>query len=151
MAAQHAKKASDQQHQPMTILDHIEFAVRDAEASRRFYEHALAPLEMTRIITVGPDRTRTGGTRHGFGRNGYPSLWIHNNELPGTGTHIAFAASERAIVDAFHRAALEAGGTDNGPPGIRRHYHAHYYAAYVLDLDGVNLEVVCQAADDDVP
>jgi len=128
----------------MTILDHIEFAVQDAEASRRFYEQALAPLDIVRIITVGPERTRNGGTRHGFGKNGYPSLWIHDNEAPGTGTHIAFAANRQSIVDAFHRTALEAGGIDNGPPGIRSHYHANYYAAYVLDPDGINVEVVCQ-------
>ncbi|CAM3737219.1 VOC family protein [Bordetella tumulicola] len=131
----------------MTILDHIEFSVRDAEASRRFYEQALAPLDIARVITVGPERTRSGGTRHGFGKDGYPSLWIHDNEAPGAGTHIAFATNERAVVDAFHRAALQAGGADNGPPGIRSRYHAHYYAAYVLDPDGTNVEVVCQHAD----
>ncbi|HFX0594336.1 TPA: VOC family protein [Pseudomonas aeruginosa] len=128
----------------MTVLDHIEFAVRDAEASRRFYEHALAPLDIVRVITVGPERTRTGGTRHGFGKDGYPCIWIHDNAAPGTGTHIAFAAEDRSIVDAFYQAALNAGGTDNGPPGVRTRYHAHYYAAYVLDPDGVNVEVVCQ-------
>jgi len=128
----------------MTILDHIEFAVRDAEASRRFYELALAPLDIVRIITVGQERTRTGGTRHGFGKDGYPTLWVHDNESPGAGTHIAFGAQSRTLVDAFHKAALEAGGVDNGPPGIRMRYHAHYYAAYVLDPDGVNVEVVCQ-------
>lgn len=130
----------------MTIVDHIEFAVHDAEASRRFYEHALAPLGIARVITVGPERTSTGGTRHGFGKDGYPSLWIHDNDRPGAALHIAFAAGDRALVDAFHRAALQAGGIDNGPPGIRARYHADYYAAYVLDPDGVNVEVVCQRA-----
>lgn len=129
----------------MSILDHIEIAVGDAEVSRRFYEHALAPLGIVRVLTIGPERTRSGGTRHGFGANGYPCLWVHDNEAPGTGTHIAFATQDRAVVDAFYQAALAAGGQDNGAPGIRPHYHAHYYAAYVLDPDGVNLEVVCQA------
>jgi len=133
---------------PMTLLDHVEFAVRDAEVSRRFYEQALAPLGMTRIITVGPERTRSGGTRHGFGRDGYPRLWVHDNEQAGAGTHVAFAAAERSVVDAFHEAALGAGGVDNGAPGVRAHYHDHYYAAYVLDPDGVNVEVVCQAMPD---
>ena len=128
----------------MSILDHVEFAVRDAEISRCFYEQALAPLGFTRIITVGPDRTRSGGTRHGFGMEGYPRLWIHDNEQPGESVHIAFAAAKRSIVDAFYRAALAAGGQDNGAPGIRTHYHDNYYAAYVLDPDGVNVEVVCQ-------
>jgi catechol 2,3-dioxygenase-like lactoylglutathione lyase family enzyme len=128
----------------MTVLDHIEFAVQDIEVSRSFYERALAPLNIVRLITVGPKRTRASGTRHGFGKDGYPRLWIHDNESPGIGTHIAFATKERAVVDAFHLAALDAGGTDNGPPGIRPRYHADYYAAYVLDPDGVNVEVVCQ-------
>lgn len=128
----------------MSILDHIEFAVGDAEVSRRFYELALAPLGIVRVITVGPERTRTGGTRHGFGKDGYPRLWIHDNEAPGAGTHLAFATQDRAIVDAFHQAALKAGGIDNGSPGVRAHYHEHYYAAYVLDPDGINVEVVCQ-------
>ena len=129
----------------MTFLDHVEFAVRDIEASRRFYERALAPLDIVRLITVGPERTRTGGTRHGFGKDSYPRLWIHDNERPGLGTHVAFATKDRAVVDAFHSAALDAGGKDNGRPGIRTRYHADYYAAYVLDPDGVNVEVVCQA------
>ena len=128
----------------MSIIDHVEFSVRNAEASRNFYEKALAPLGFTRIISVGPDRTLSGGTRHGFGKDGYPSIWIHDNETPGTGTHIAFAAQDRDLVDAFFQAALNAGGIDNGPPGIRMHYHANYYAAYVLDPDGINVEVVCQ-------
>lgn len=129
----------------MSVVDHIEFAVRDAGISKRFYERALAPLGFEVIISLGPDRTRTGGTRHGLGMNGYPCLWLHDKESPGTGTHIAFAAGRRSLVDAFHQAALEAGGIDNGRPGIRQHYHANYYAAYVLDPDGVNVEVVCQA------
>ena len=131
----------------MTVLDHIELAVRDAEASRHFYEMALAPLGIVRVITIEPGRTRTGGTRHGFGKDGYPSLWVHDNETPGTGTHIAFAAKTRAIVDAFYQIALKAGGANNGAPGVRHQYHAHYYAAYVLDPDGINVEVVCQFAD----
>jgi catechol 2,3-dioxygenase-like lactoylglutathione lyase family enzyme len=128
----------------MGLIDHIEFAVRDAEISRLFYEQALAPLGFELVITIGPARTRTGGTRHGLGTNGYPCLWLHDNELPGKGTHIAFAAEDRSLVDAFYQAALVAGGLDNGPPGIRQHYHANYYAAYVLDPDGINVEVVCQ-------
>lgn len=130
----------------ITMIDHIEFAVRDAEASRLFYELALAPLGIERIITIGPDQTRSKGTRHGFGKDGYPRLWIHDNDSPGKGTHLAFAVEERSVVDAFYRAALNAHGVDHGAPGIRPHYHANYYAAYVLDPDGVNIEVVCQAS-----
>jgi len=132
----------------VTILDHIELAVQDAEASRRFYEKALAPLDIARVITVKPEQTRTKGTRHGFGKDGYPILWVHDKEAPGTGTHIAFAAKSQSAVDAFYSAALKAGGKDNGPPGIRHRYHPHYYAAYVLDPDGINVEAVCQAPGD---
>ncbi|WCE06275.1 VOC family protein [Pseudoxanthomonas sp. JBR18] len=128
----------------MTIIDHIEFAVSDATRSRRFYEAALAPLGFVCIITVGPEKSRTGGFRHGFGKGGYPSLWIHERATVAPGTHIALASKSRLVVDAFHRAAVGAGGIDNGPPGVREHYHLRYYAAYVLDPDGINVEVVCQ-------
>ncbi|WP_295521376.1 VOC family protein [uncultured Stenotrophomonas sp.] len=125
----------------MSLLDHIEFAVRDAAVSRAFYACALAPLGIVHVLQV---RTATGGARHGFGAEGYPCLWFHDKDVPGEGTHIAFAAATRAQVDAFHQAALAAGGVDNGAPGIRERYHPGYYAAYVLDPDGVNVEVVCQ-------
>lgn len=128
----------------MTFIDHIEVSVLDAEVARKFYESALAPLEIRKIITVGPERTRHAGTRHGFGKDNYPILWVHDNDSPGSGTHIAFTAASRSEVDNFYHAALKAGGIDNGAPGIRAHYHDQYYAAYVLDPDGINVEVVCQ-------
>jgi catechol 2,3-dioxygenase-like lactoylglutathione lyase family enzyme len=127
-----------------TILDHIEFAVTDAERSRRFYEEVLRPFGMTVIFRVGPERTRTGGTRYGLGRDGYPRIWFHDGEAPGSPMHLALAATDRHIVDAFHKAALAAGGTDNGAPGVRERYHPDYYAAFVLDPDGNNIEGVCQ-------
>jgi catechol 2,3-dioxygenase-like lactoylglutathione lyase family enzyme len=129
----------------MTIIDHVEIAVRDAELSREFYEQALAPLGIVRIITIPAGQTTHGGTRHGFGKEGYPRLWVHSGGTPGVGSHIAFAASDRATVDSFHSAALAVGGIDNGKPGVRSHYHDSYYAAYVIDPDGINVEVVCQA------
>jgi catechol 2,3-dioxygenase-like lactoylglutathione lyase family enzyme len=129
------------------ILDHIEFAVADAERSRRFYEGALRPFGMTVIIRVGPERTRTGGTRYGLGRHSYPRIWFHDGEGSGSPMHLALAATERRIVDAFYAAALTAGGTDNGPPGVRERYHPNYYAAFVLDPDGNNIEGVCQVPD----
>ncbi|MDF4004314.1 VOC family protein [Luteibacter sahnii] len=121
----------------MPLIDHIEFAVTDAEASRRFYEQALAPLGVTLVIS----RDANGRTRHGFGRDGYPSLWIHDQGTPGDG-HVAIQADSREAVNAFHQAALAAGGRDNGPPGIRSHYQANYYAAFVLDPDGFNVEAL---------
>ena len=125
------------------MLDHVGFAVADAERSRRFYEQALAPLGITLIMSVTPEQTEAGGTAHGFGSNGKPYFWIGDNERVGEGTHVAFAAETRAVVDAFYEAALAAGGRDNGAPGLRPHYHPNYYGAFVLDPDGMNIEAVC--------
>ena len=125
------------------MLDHVGFAVADAERSRRFYEAALAPLGITLIMTVGPEHTRSGGTAHGFGSAGKPYFWFGDKERTGEGTHIAFAADTRDLVDAFYEAALAAGGRDNGAPGLRPHYHPDYYGAFVLDPDGMNIEAVC--------
>ena len=124
------------------MLDHVGFAVSDAERSRRFYEQALAPLGITLIMSVTPDQTESGGTAHGFGSDGKPYFWVGDNERTGEGTHVAFTAKSRAEVDAFYEAALAAGGRDNGAPGIRPHYHPDYYGAFVLDPDGINIEAV---------
>lgn len=124
-----------------TILDHIGIAVTDHARSRRFYEAALAPLGTGVVMEVSAETT--GGTAHtGFGRGGKPAFWISAGTAPGR-THVAFVAADRAAVDAFHAAALAAGGTDNGPPGLRPHYHPTYYGAFVLDPDGHNVEAVC--------
>ena len=125
------------------MLDHVGFAVADAERSRAFYEKALAPIGITLIATVTPEQTEAGGTAHGFGSNGKPFFWIGDNERVGEGTHVAFAVETRDLVDAFHAAALKAGGRDHGAPGIRAHYHPNYYGAFVLDPDGNNIEAVC--------
>src|SRR5581483_10585016 len=95
------------------MLDHVGFAVSDAERSRRFYEQALAPLGITLIKSVPPEKTEAGGTAHGFGSDGKPYFWIGDNETVGQGTHVAFAAESRKQVDAFYEAALAAGGRDN--------------------------------------
>lgn len=128
----------------MTI-DHVGFAVTDAEVSRRFYEQALAPLGITLVMTATPKQTESGGTAHGFGTEGNPFFWIADNERVGEGTHVAFIAETREQVDAFHAAALAGGGTDHGAPGLREHYGPNYYAAFVLDPDGINVEAVCKA------
>ena len=125
------------------MLDHVGFAVADAERSKRFYEQALAPLGISLIKSVTPEQTEAGGTAHGFGSDGKPYFWVGDNERVGEGTHVAFSVDTRAKVDAFYRAALAAGGTDNGAPGIRPHYHPNYYAAFVRDPDGANIEAVC--------
>ena len=125
------------------MLDHVGFAVADAETSKLFYDQALAPLGISLIMSVTPEQTESGGKAHGFGSDGKPYFWIGDKERVGEGTHIAFAADSRAVVDAFYKAALAAGGKDNGAPGIRAIYHPHYYGAFVLDPDGLNIEAVC--------
>ena len=131
------------------MLDHVGFAVSDAARSRAFYEAALAPLGITLIMTVGPEHTESGGTAHGFGSNGKPYFWIGDNERTGEGTHVAFTAETRDLVDAFYEAALAAGGRDHGAPGLRPHYHPDYYGAFVLDPDGLNIEAVCHKSVED--
>lgn len=125
------------------MIDHVGFAVTNLGRSRAFYDAALAPLGIALIMEVGPEHTESGGTAVGYGKDGKPFYWIGDNERPGEGTHIAFAVPTRAEVDAFYEAALAAGGRDNGAPGIRAHYHPNYYAAFVLDPDGINVEAVC--------
>lgn len=127
------------------LIDHIEIPVADPERSRHFYETALAPLGVTCVVASPAGGSATGTPRYGLGYNGYPCLWLHGGEPTPGGVHIAFAAPGHAAVDAFHAAALVAGGHDNGAPGVRTRYHPRYYAAYVLDPDGNNIECVCQA------
>jgi len=134
----------NQEIKVMSVIDHVEIAVKNAQVSLKFFEAALAPLGFRLIISVPPERTLTGGARYGLGPEGYPRIWLHDKDIAGASPHLAFAASDRASVAAFWRAALQAGGEDNGAPGIRNHYHSQYYAAYVLDPDGNNIEAVCQ-------
>jgi len=125
------------------MLDHVGFPVVDADRSRRFYEQALAPLGISLIVSVGPEHTPSGGTAYGFGSEGKPYFWFGDNERTGEGLHFAFTAASRKQVDEFYEAALAAGGTDNGGPGVRPHYHPNYYGAFVRDPDGTNIEAVC--------
>jgi len=124
------------------MLDHIGFAVADLDRSRSFFAAALAPLAITPLAEVTAEQT--GRDAHvGFGSNGKAFFWIGNGRSPAGTTHVAFVARSRAEVDAFYRAALGAGGKDNGSPGLRPHYHANYYGAFVIDPDGNNVEAVC--------
>jgi catechol 2,3-dioxygenase-like lactoylglutathione lyase family enzyme len=119
------------------MLDHVGYSVSDYERSKAFYEKALAPLGITLLMEPAPG---IGG----FGDAGKPYFWIGTrSSAPQTEIHVAFEAPDRRTVDAFHAAALEAGGTDNGGPGVRELYHPTYYGAYVLDPDGNNVEAVC--------
>jgi catechol 2,3-dioxygenase-like lactoylglutathione lyase family enzyme len=115
------------------ILDHVVVNVTDLERSRAFYAAALAPLGIAEIMA------RPGTV--GYGRNGKPEFWIRER-AGAEPVHVAFAA-DRPTVDAFHAAALAAGATDNGGPGVRVVYHPGYYGAFVLDPDGHNIEAVC--------
>jgi catechol 2,3-dioxygenase-like lactoylglutathione lyase family enzyme len=118
------------------MLDHIGLNVADYARSRDFYAQALAPLGIELLMEPVPG---IGG----FGRDRKPFFWITDQREPTThNVHVAFVAPDRGTVDAFHAAALRAGGTDNGPPGIRDIYHPTYYGAFVLDPDGNNVEAV---------
>ncbi|MGD8429423.1 MAG: VOC family protein [Ectothiorhodospiraceae bacterium] len=117
------------------IIDHIGLTVGDYQRSLQFYSAALAPLEIEQLMEV-----------HGwagFGREGKPEFWLGEGEAPQRPMHVAFTAGTREQVRGFYRAALDAGGRDNGPPGLREIYHPDYYGAFVLDPDGHNVEAVC--------
>jgi catechol 2,3-dioxygenase-like lactoylglutathione lyase family enzyme len=117
------------------VLDHVGIRVSDFEQSKRFFAEALSPLGYELLMEPSVSAA-------GFGRQGKPDFWIGQGD-PGQPVHIAFAASDRASVDAFHEEALAAGGRNNGGPGLRPEYHQSYYAAFVFDPDGNNIEAVC--------
>ena len=119
------------------MIDHVGLDVRDLEAAKAFYEQALAPLGYSKLSEY-PEAV-------GFGEPGKPDFWIAQRGTPGT-SHVAIRARDRAAVDAFHEAALAAGGKDNGAPGLRP-YHDTYYGAFVLDPDGNNVEAVCHSPE----
>ena len=119
------------------MFDHIGLNVHDYQASRRFYEQALAPLGYRVVMAMEEWRACA------FGDDEKPVFWVAEREPYGTGTHVAFHCATRELVDRFHDAAVGAGGTDNGGPGLREHYTPTYYAAFVLDPDGNNVEAVC--------
>ena len=119
------------------MLDHLGLKVKSLASSKRFYTAALAPLEMT---VQYEDKAAVG-----FGPKGAPILWLGEGKSPGS-VHIALTASNQSAVKEFHAAALEAGGKDNGKPGNRPDYGEHYYAAFVIDPDGNNVEAVYNRA-----
>lgn len=125
------------------MLDHVGILVADWDKSKAFYDAAFAPLGITLLNQVPVEFT--GGVKvGGYGRT-KPDYWLTESAQTGPGRHYAFAANSRAQVDAFHAAAMAAGGTDNGAPGLRPHYHENYYGAFVIDPDGNNIEAVCHA------
>jgi len=120
------------------MFDHVKFGVSDYAASKAFFRKALEPLGVAVISegipTYGVELSPPGGN---------VSLCLYQTDEKPAPLHLAFAAENRSQVEAFYRAALEAGGEDNGAPGLRPQYHANYYAAFVIGPDGHNVEAVC--------
>lgn len=125
------------------MLDHVGIIVADWNKAKAFYDAAFAPMGITMLAEVPTQYT--GGVKvGGYGRT-KPDFWLTEGADVGPGRHYAFVANDRAEVDAFYSAAMAAGGSDNGGPGARPHYHEHYYGAFVIDPDGNNVEAVCHA------
>ena len=124
------------------MFDHVKIGVSDYAASKTFFLQALHPLG---VALIGEGAPSYGAELCAHDSNA--SLCIFQTDERPAHLHIAFVAKTRAQVDAFHRAALAAGGTDHGAPGLRPHYHASYYAAFVIGPDGHNIEAVCHAAE----
>jgi catechol 2,3-dioxygenase-like lactoylglutathione lyase family enzyme len=126
----------------MSAVDHTSLSVSDFAAAKAFYTAALKPLGITVLREV--PKAMTGSVDAvGLGSNGKPFFWLAAAGKTSPRIHIAFAAYSRAEVDAFYKAAIAAGGKDNGAPGLRPMYHPNYYGAFVLDADGHNVEAVC--------
>ena len=117
------------------MIDHVTLNVRDYDASKRFYLDALKPLGYELVLEFD--------NGCGIGAGGKPDVWLAQRGDASTPVHVALVAQDRKAVDAFHAAAVAAGGKDNGAPGLRPHYHESYYAAFAHDPDGNNLEAVC--------
>jgi catechol 2,3-dioxygenase-like lactoylglutathione lyase family enzyme len=125
------------------MIDHVGFPVSDFERAKEFYQQALEPLGYTMMMEFPGMLTDSGAPAAGFGTGEKADFWIGGEGSLEHPVHIAITANDRASVDAFYEAALAAGGKDNGPPGLRTKYHLHYYAAFVLDPEGNNIEAVC--------
>jgi catechol 2,3-dioxygenase-like lactoylglutathione lyase family enzyme len=121
------------------MIDHLNLPVRDVRRSTAFYLSVLAPLGYALVRDFGDDAAGLGTLDHAL-------LGLERVTGPIRPLHVAFTAPDRATVDACYRAAIAAGAQDNGPPGPRPHYHAHYFAGFFVDPDGHNIEVVCHVA-----
>lgn len=125
------------------MFDHVKFGVSDYAASRHFFLRALEPIG----VVVVSEGVPTYGVELCQAQGGEVSLCLFQTAEKPAHLHLAFRAENRQQVDAFYRAALGAGGQDNGAPGLRPHYHPNYYAAFVTAPDGHNIEVVCHRAE----
>ena len=126
------------------MIDHVSLSVSDMARAKAFYDLALAPLGLRMVLELPASITGNYDCA-GYGKNN-GDLWLAAAGKAQPAVHIAFSADTRAQVNAFYEAAMAAGGKDNGPPGIRAHYHENYYGAFVLDPDGNNIEAVCHQA-----
>lgn len=124
------------------MIDHTGVAVSNYEQSKKFYSDALSAIGYEMIVEFPASVTGSEDVA-GFGEGGKPDFWVVSGGPNKPPVHVAFRVASRTIVDAFHKAALAAGGTDNGQPGLRPHYHPNYYGAFVRDPDGHNIEAVC--------
>jgi catechol 2,3-dioxygenase-like lactoylglutathione lyase family enzyme len=124
------------------VIDHTGLQVSDPRKSRKFYDAALAPLGYRMLMEIPTEHTG-GKVVLGYGVAPKPDFWMSEGSPNQQKLHIAFRAKNHKEVDAFYKAALSAGGKDNGAPGPRPHYHKNYYGAFVLDPDGHNIEAVC--------
>lgn len=127
------------------ILDHVGFGFADYARAKAFYAKALAPLGIGLLMEVTSEQTGEPVVA-GFGRD-KPELWIAVGATTTPGVHLAFRATDRAQVRAFYEAAIAAGAKDNGPPGLRPHYHPNYYGAFCIDPEGHNIEAVCHVPE----
>jgi catechol 2,3-dioxygenase-like lactoylglutathione lyase family enzyme len=125
------------------MIDHMGISVSDYPAAKAFYDVVMPAIGGARLMEVTAEET--GGTYEGagYGKDGKPYFWIGTGGALQGRLHVAFVAENRAAVDAFYEAAMAAGARNNGPPGLRPHYHPNYYGAFVLDPDGHNIEAVC--------
>jgi catechol 2,3-dioxygenase-like lactoylglutathione lyase family enzyme len=128
------------------VLDHVSLSVEDFARAKAFYIEALKPLGFTLMMEFPANITGNFDVA-GLGADGKPYFWLAAAGKQTPHVHVAFGANSRADVDAFYRAAIAAGGKDNGPPGIRAQYHPNYYGAFVLDPEGHNIEGVCHHAE----
>jgi catechol 2,3-dioxygenase-like lactoylglutathione lyase family enzyme len=132
------------------MIDHTGVVVSDFPKSKQFYSSALAPIGLKLLMEFSASVTGSADVA-GFGEPNSlaegvsPEFWLASGTPGSCPLHVAFRVSSRGLVDAFHAAALAAGGRDNGTPGLRPHYHPNYYGAFVLDPDGNNIEAVCHA------
>lgn len=128
------------------MIDHLNVFVSDFEKSKSFYSRALSAIGYALLMEF--PASVTGSTDvAGFGEPPKPDFWISKGVPNQPSIHVAFRVNSRAQVDAFYKAALAAGGRDNGAPGMRSHYHPHYYGAFVRDPDGHNVEAVCHSPE----